>query len=90
MTTHRLKIAPEYFGLVSVGMKTAEVRLNDRNYREHDYLYLCEFKNNEYTGRTVLVQVTHVLSSDEFPSGLKDGYCVLSFDIACVHFKFRG
>lgn len=89
MTTHRLRITPECFGFISVGMKTAEAILNDRNYKEHDYLYLCEFKNNEYTGRTILVQVTHVLSSTEFPSGLKDGYCVLSFERARVDLGCR-
>lgn len=80
MSTHKLKITPEFFGLVAVGMKTAEVRFNDRNYEAGDYLRLCEFKDLKFTGESVLVEVTHVLHSEDFPCGVKRGYCVLSFN----------
>ena len=84
MTTHKLKIASEFFGSVAVGIKTAEIRFNDRNYKAGDYLYLCEVESEKFTGRSVLAEVTHVLHSVSFPSGLKDGYCMLSLEIARV------
>ncbi|MBO7928007.1 DUF3850 domain-containing protein [Pseudoalteromonas sp. K222D] len=89
MSTHRLKITPQYFGLVLVGMKTAQVRFNDRDYKAGDYLFLCEFDGAKFTGENVLVEITHILYSSDFSCGLKDGYCVLSFEVASVRMGYR-
>lgn len=43
VTTHDLKTWPEYFCPVKHGLKTFEVRYNDRDYKEGDRLYLREF-----------------------------------------------
>lgn len=40
---HILKCWPQYFDLLWTGKKRAEVRVNDRNYREGDFLVLREF-----------------------------------------------
>lgn len=50
------------------GDKTFEVRKNDRNFKVGDTLILREYYNEsrEYTGRSVTVKVTHILSGGQF------------------------
>lgn len=48
--THKLKIAPVHFIGVMNGTKTAEFRINDRNFQPGDILELCEFDRDEFTG----------------------------------------
>ncbi|ELW8194532.1 DUF3850 domain-containing protein [Yersinia enterocolitica] len=74
MKTHDLKIRPEFFAPVRQGVKTAEVRLNDRDYMAGDLLILNEFNGDQYTGKIVIRQVTHVADIGE----LKAGYALLS------------
>jgi hypothetical protein len=64
-------------------MKTFELRKNDRNFMEGDTLHLREFdqKENEYTGRSLHVLVTHILLGVKGPSGLfglQEGFCCMS------------
>ena len=40
---HNLKIYPTYFADVKSGIKTFEIRRNDRNYKIGDVLNLCEY-----------------------------------------------
>lgn len=49
--THDLKILPKYFEDVLSGIKTFELRENDRNFKTEDMLRLREFSDGEYTGR---------------------------------------
>ncbi len=74
---HDLKILPQYFQSVSSGEKTFEIRFNDRQFSVGDTLILKEYFNNDYTGRTIDLRVTYLLSSKDFPEGLKDGYVIL-------------
>ena len=74
MKTHDLKIRPEFFAPVRQGVKTAEVRMNDRDYMVGDLLILNEFNGTQYTGKIVIRQVTHVADISEF----KPGYVLLS------------
>lgn len=74
MKTHDLKISPKFFAPVRQGVKTAEVRLNDRDYMAGDLLILNEFNSDKYTGKIVIRQVTHVADIGE----LKAGYVLLS------------
>jgi hypothetical protein len=75
MKVHMLKTIPEMLAQVWVGAKTAELRLDDREFELGDYLWLREYDEG-YRGRYVLVQVTHLLK--DFP-GLAPGYAMLSF-----------
>ncbi len=53
MTTHDLKIWPPFFQDLTAGVKTAEVRRNDRDFREGDSLLLREWDplTGDYTRR---------------------------------------
>jgi ASC-1-like (ASCH) protein len=61
--THELKIHPEHYTDVLLGLKKVEIRLNDRNYQEGDLLILNEFdpKTERYTGGQVKRKVDYVL-----------------------------
>ncbi len=58
--THKLKIAPVHFIGVMNGTKTAEFRINDRNFKPGDILELCEFERGEFTGWEVHARVSDV------------------------------
>jgi len=74
---HDLKTWPEHFRDVRAGVKTAELRLNDRNYQSGDVLVLREYdpKAREYTGQVETRTVTHVLSEEQ---NLQPGMVMLS------------
>jgi hypothetical protein len=85
MTEHVLKTDPEVFDAVWQGLKTFEIRVNDRNFQVGDTLRLRETKFTglqmhmgqplEYTGRETTRTVSHVLSG----YGLADSWVCLSF-----------
>ncbi|HHL2558214.1 TPA: ASCH/PUA domain-containing protein [Yersinia enterocolitica] len=60
--THKLKIIPEYFQAVIEGDKTAELRMNDRDFTVGDYLLLAEWDEEsfEYSGREITVKIIHI------------------------------
>ncbi|CFB71225.1 DUF3850 domain-containing protein [Yersinia enterocolitica] len=74
MKTHDLKIRPEFFAPVRQGVKTAEIRLNDRNFQVGDLLELNEWNSGHFTGAFVVREITHVADISEF----KPGYVLLS------------
>ena len=71
---HELKILPYYFNLVESGMKTFEIRLNDRNYQVGDILILHEYYGGKYTDKKIVAKVDAVIN---FCVGVKKGYIVL-------------
>ncbi len=77
---HEVKEMTEYFMPVIGGIKTFEVRKNDRNYQEGDYLALNEMVETEeglkHTGRSCLLKIIYVLDDERF---CKEGYVVLGF-----------
>lgn len=74
---HHLKILPEYFRAVRCGVKTFELRRNDRNYRPCDTLVLQEWlPEGGYTGRELTRYVPYVFQGNDF--GLIEGWCILS------------
>lgn len=62
---HDLKIGPLFFAEVTAERKKAEFRKNDRNYQCGDFLLLREW-DGEYSGKELLVKVTHILPVDKF------------------------
>lgn len=74
---HDLKTWPEHFRDVRAGIKTAELRLNDRNYQPGDVLVLREYdpETGEYTGAIETRTVTHVLEGETW---LQHGVVMLS------------
>ena len=78
---HELKCWPGPFQEVWLGLKTFEVRKDDRNYQVGDGVKLKEFVpgawNGEYTGREIWnLRITSKLVGGQF--GIEPGYCVLS------------
>ena len=79
---HHLKIQPVHFEAVSSGLKLAELRKNDRNFKAGDILHLHEW-NGKYTDRHVSRIAMHVADvSDYLP-----GYVLISM---CGNFKGEG
>lgn len=74
---HDLKIIPEWFNAVISGVKTFEVRKDDRPYKPNDVLILREFDGERYTGRTCKVDVLFVLRGKY----CRDGYCIMSIRV---------
>ncbi|OCG60790.1 DUF3850 domain-containing protein [Gilliamella sp. Nev3-1] len=75
MKLHNLKIQTEHFEAILAGRKTAELRINDRNYSVGDVLYLYEFANGNYTCRKIRRYISHILEDEKY---LQKGYVMLS------------
>ena len=80
MKIHRVKAYERWFAQTLEGAKNFEVRKNDRDYRPGDLLEMYETQNSEYTGRCTLFRVAFVLTSQDFPDGIKEGYAVLGIE----------
>ena len=80
---HQLKIESKYFDKIAAGLKTFEVRNDDREFHPGDYIGLNELTvvpvdssgKHKETGRFILVKVVDVFKDNRF---LKDGYAILS------------
>ncbi|MBE6695323.1 MAG: DUF3850 domain-containing protein [Ruminococcaceae bacterium] len=71
---HRLKILPEYFLAIAKGIKTFDVRFNDRGYKLGDYIVFEEYCEGKYTGRFLVAKIVHILNDPEY---CKEGYVIL-------------
>lgn len=75
MRVHTLKIFPEFFTPVASGVKTFEIRFNDRDFKCRDVLHLQEWDvDNGFSGRSVTASISYVL---ENVLGLCHGYVIL-------------
>ena len=74
---HYLKTWPVYYQSTKLGLKTFELRKNDRNYQVGDVLCLQEYdpEKEEYTGDEMLLKVPYMLSN---PTFVPDGYVIMS------------
>jgi hypothetical protein len=96
-TVHELKTWPEYFRQVKRGIKTCEIRNDDRGFKVGDILHLREWRptpnysydgSGEYTGHFLYVQVTHIARG---VFGLPRGVVVMSITTPEIwRKKFRG
>ena len=78
MKEHRLKTWPEFYVPLAAGLKTAEIRFNDRDFSIGDRLYLEEWEpsTKTFTGNLQIRHISHILRDHP---GLTPGYALLSF-----------
>ena len=81
MAEHELKILPIYFEAVALGIKTFEVRKDDRGFDEGDILILQEWTPNGYTEREIEVAVTYILRDTEY---CKEGFCIIGIKLVAM------
>lgn len=79
--THELKIWPEYFNALKLGLKNFEIRKNDRDFQIGDTLKLREYDDDEmiYSGDELERTVTYIAQG---VFGLPDDVCVMSLATA--------
>jgi len=71
-----LKTETQCYQDMERGLKTFEVRKNDRDYKVGDILYLQETVNGVFTGReTSGMEVIYILPGGQF--GIDPDYCVM-------------
>jgi len=75
MAHHDLKTWPEYFTPVALGLKTFEIRKNDRNFAVGDTLRLYEYDpvTKQSSGRDVWASITYMTDFAQQP-----GFVVLA------------
>lgn len=84
MNVHTLKSWPRFFGPISMGTRTHELRRNDRSYAIGDLLDLREFDPHAqaYSGRTARAEITSITSAAEpcavSGEALHPDFCILS------------
>jgi len=80
---HELKTWPKYFSMVELGLKTFELRKEDRGFELGDTLVLKEYLPyaKKYTGNELRVIVICVLRHDDLPDGLAPGYVVMGIEV---------
>lgn len=83
MARHTIKTINPFFQDVWTGKKTFEIRKNDRMYVAGDELCLQEYdKASELLlSRRILCLVTYVVLYEQFPDGIKEGYCVMGIEL---------
>lgn len=81
MKKHELKIAPKYYEAVASGLKTFEIRKNDRDFEEGDEIVLREFDGG-YTSNPILsAKISYVTDYAQ-----QDGYVVFAFtNLKTIH-----
>lgn len=79
-TLHELKTIEPYFSMVLKEEKTFEVRKNDRNFKEGDYIILRHYDAEKkiYSGWFVACQVTYVLYNCP---GLDSDYVAMGIEL---------
>jgi hypothetical protein len=73
---HKLKTLKEYYDAVALGIKNFEVRKNDRDFHQYDFLELISIDENGYeTGRSIIKSISYIYHGEI--GGLQEGYVVL-------------
>lgn len=75
MKTHKLKIQPEYYDALLLGIKTFDIRKNDRDFKVGDILKLSEFKDGVYTGGSYMAKIIYITDYAQ-----QDGYVVMGIE----------
>jgi predicted RNA-binding protein with PUA-like domain len=75
MAKHKLKTLPEHFSPTWDGLKNAELRKNDRDFKVGDTIVLEEWTpENGYTGQAMERVISHIVQDEQY---LQPGYCLL-------------
>ena len=76
---HALKCEERFYDMTIKNEKNYEIRFNDRNFAVGDTIVLSEWNSEkkEYTGRSRICRIKSIVSADDFPQGLKEGYVIL-------------
>lgn len=73
---HRLKTETHYYQLVEKGVKTFELRVNDRNFKVCDMVTLYETVSGIETGRELPPkEIKYIFHGGQF--GLPETHCIL-------------
>ena len=72
---HFIKLDEKYIDAVETGIKTFELRKNDRNYKVNDIIIFID-KNNKIIFNDAFYRITYILK-DVPKYGLKRGFCIL-------------
>lgn len=75
---HSLKSHKEPFQALWDGIRTFDVRVNDRQYTVGDSIMLSEYDNHEYTGRVIGAYVKYMIQGEW---GLPNNVCVLGLEV---------
>lgn len=76
---HYLKCETEYYQAIEEGIKTFEIRINDRDYELYDMIYFREIVNEVETGReTEGYEIKYILYGGKY--GLDKDYCIFCWD----------
>ena len=83
MKTHELKTWPEFFQPVIDGIKTFEIRKDDRDFQEGHIVRLMEWEpeTGKYTGRSAEFRIKYIIKADRLGGdglGIPMHYCVFS------------
>lgn len=77
-TGHVLRVGPEEYDRVIRGEKAYKLTKNDQKFSEGHDLELWCYKDGKFTGRKAETIISYM---DEDIAGLKDGYCILGFQL---------
>lgn len=72
---HELKCNTKYFNDLKSNKKRFEVRKNDRDFKERDFIALNEYEDGNYKGRSMIFRIDYILDDPEY---VKEGYVILS------------
>lgn len=87
MRTHELKLSTKYFKDVEKGIKTFELRKNDRDFKVGDTLILKEYYQGDidykdgiyspphYTNKKIVKKIVYILQGGQY--GLDEDYVIL-------------
>lgn len=91
MTQHELKVNERFFDAINNNIKTFEIRKFDRDYKVGDTIRMVcvdddkaiitvpNYKEGkESVPLRVYAVITYILTHDDFPMGIPEGYCVMA------------
>lgn len=91
MKVHELKIKAKYYSEIWRGIKTFELRKNDRDYQVGDIIHFTVIPDETTSEEACeglntypnLVRIIYILQ-DVPEYGLKEGYCILAIKVTSI------